>query len=110
MSILEILGIAWLTLIVFNFLVALRLNAAKPEETTEVQKKVNQILALGLDIKIEIIEFNDATVYYAYTSINKKFLLQGRSEGELLENLAKKYGATTKFNIISREYVEITYN
>jgi hypothetical protein len=113
MAFLEFLGLVWIIGIVLNFLlgflVASRHTVTNTEEAA-VQQRVDQILASGLDIKIEIIKFDDATIYYAYLGTNKKFLTQGASENEVLDTLAKKYGAATKFNIISREYVGTTYN
>ena len=94
MSIFEILGITWLVLIVVNIAVAFFTRYANTEEKTNADKKVTQaidkIINQGIDIAVEIIEYSDKTIYYAYQNSNRKFLTQGDNEQQVLDNLDKK--------------------
>ena len=113
MSILEILGITWLVLIVVNTAVAVLARYSGNEEKANTDKKVNQaidkIINQGIDIAVEIIEYSDKTIYYAYQNSNRKFLTQGDNEQQVLDNLGKKYGKLIKFQIVSKDYVGTRY-
>lgn len=113
MSILEIVGLTWIILILCNIILGFfGLKTANIEsqaqQDAEIQRAVNIIINSNTQIIIEIIKYDDATIYYAYQNLTRKFLTQGNSEQEILDNLSKKYGKT-QFQIISREYVGTTY-
>ena len=114
MSVLEIVGITWIILIICNLILGfLGISAgidaeSRKQEDAEIQKAINTIINSNNQIIIEIIKFDNATIYYAYHNLTRRFLTQGYSEQEVLDNLSKKY-KNTQFQIIGREHVGTTY-
>lgn len=114
MSILEIAGLTWIILIICNIILGFfglktTVDAeTKAQQDAEIQRAVNIIVNSNTQILIEIIKYDNATIYYAYQNLTRRFLTQGYSEQEILDNLSKKYGKT-QFQIVSREYVGTTY-
>lgn len=93
MSILEIIGLVWITILIWNFLTT---TIRSYREVAQDQAQVRSLLEKTInntvrEVYFDVVNTNDGTLFLVYDAKTKEFIGQGRSQAEVVENLKSRF-------------------